>query len=113
VVTLWSWSEISGNEKMPHAETPRSEPEIIPPDRDPRDPRRERVFVDERGTERVYFATIGPLGAILVVLVTAILSAVLLALLLGALVIWLPLVILFAVAAIIVTVLRGDFWRPP
>ncbi len=98
---------------MPHGETPRSEPEIIPPGRDPRDPRRERVFVDERGTERVYIARIGPLGVVLVLLVTAILLAVLLALVLGALVIWLPLVILFAVGAIIVAVLREHFWRPP
>jgi hypothetical protein len=98
---------------MPHGGTPRSEPEIIPPDCDPRDARRERVFVDERGTERVYVARIGPLGVILVVLVTAILSGVLLALLLGALVIWLPLVILFAVGAIIVAVLQKHFWRPP
>jgi hypothetical protein len=98
---------------MPHPETPRSEPEIIPPDRDPRDPRRDGVFVNEPGTQRVYVARIGPLGVILVVLVTAILLAVLLALLLGALVIWLPLVILFAVGAIIVAVLREHFWGPP
>ena len=39
---------------MPQDEKPRSEPEIIRPDRAGRDTRRSRVFLDTRGTERIY-----------------------------------------------------------
>lgn len=53
---------------MAQADKPRSEPEIIPPDRAGRDTHRTRVFVDVRGTEHVYIARLHPLGLILVVL---------------------------------------------
>src|SRR5262245_4200222 len=83
----------------PQGEEPRSEPEVIPPDH------------AERGTEsvRVYVATPGPLGTILVVLIVGLLSAVLLVLLLGALLVWLPVVVLFVTGAIIVGLLRVHF----
>ena len=83
----------------PQGEEPRSEPEVIPPDH------------AERGTEsvRVYIATPGPLGTILVVLIVGLLSAVLLVLLLGALLVWLPVVVLFVTGAIIVGLLRVHF----
>jgi hypothetical protein len=56
---------------MPQGEKPRSEPEIIPPDRAEQGPPRARVFIDSRGTEHVYVARLGPLGVILTILTTA------------------------------------------
>ena len=86
----------------PQGEEPRSEPEIIPPGH------------AERVTERVrvYIAKPGPLGTILVILIVGLLSAALLVLLLGALLIWLPVVVLFVTGAIVVGLLRVYFRRP-
>ena len=98
---------------MPQADQPRPEPEIIPPDHAGPDKRRRRVFVDARGTERVYVARLHPLGFILVVLIAAVLAAVMIALLLGALLIWLPLLVFFVAGVIIVAVLRAYFTRAP
>ena len=72
-----------------------------------------RIFIDKRGTERVYIAKPGPLGIILVTLVTGILSAVMLILLLGAFLIWIPVVVLLVAAAVIAGLLRGYFQRAP
>ena len=91
------------------------EPEIIPPEhtgrRTARGPPRMRIFVDTRGTGHVYFAKLGPLGIILMVLATAILSAVVLILLLGAFLIWIPVVALLVTGAIVARLLRGHFQR--
>ena len=84
---------------MTRSEKPRSEPEIIPPGRR-RGTRRERVFTDARSTERIYVARIRPFG-VLGILMVGVLSAVALALLLGALLISLPLVIAFIAGATI------------
>ena len=100
----------------PQGEKPRSEPEIIPPDHAGRTAQgtpRMRVFVDTRGTERVYVAKPGPLGIILVILITGILSVVMLILLLGAFLIWIPLVVLLGAVAVIVGLLRAYFQRAP
>jgi hypothetical protein len=85
-------------------------PEIIPPGQDA-----PRIFVDKRGTERVrvYIARPGPLGAILVILIGSLLSAVMLVLLLGALLAVLPVLILFVAAVMIVGLLRIYFQRAP
>lgn len=98
---------------MPNGEKPRSEPEIIPPDRAGRSTRRSRISFDTRGAERVYVARLGPLGFILAMLLTAIMFAVLLALLLGALLFLTPLVIFFVAGAIIAGFLRVYFRRAP
>jgi hypothetical protein len=101
----------------PEAEKPRSEPEIIPPDhagrRSAHGSSRARIFVDTHGTERVFIATPGPLGIILVALIAGILSAVLLILLLGAFLIWVPLVVFFVAGAIVSGILRRKFRRTP
>jgi hypothetical protein len=80
----------------PQGEKPRSEPEIIPPGH------------AEHGTERVrvYIAKPGPLGAILLTLVVGLLSAVVMVLLFGALLIALPAVVLLVTAAIVAGLLR-------
>ena len=61
---------------------------------------------------RVYIAKPGPLGTILVVLIVGLLSAVFLLLLLGALLIWLPVVVLFVTGAIVIGLLRVYFRSP-
>jgi hypothetical protein len=101
---------------MPQGEKPRSEPEIIPPDhagrRTAQGAPRTRAFIDAHGTERIYIARLGPLGLILAILTTGILSAVMLILLFAAFLIWLPLVIFFIAGAIIFGFLRY-FRRAP
>ncbi len=100
---------------MPQGEKPRSEPEIIPPNRagPTRSKPRARVFTDTRGTERVYVARIGPLAIILGILTAGVLAAVMVALLLGALLIWVPLFILFVAVFVISGLLRSYFLRAP
>ena len=102
---------------MPQGEKPRSEPEIIPPDRaerrTARGTPRTRVFINAHGTERVYATKLGPLGIILAVLTTGILSAVMLILLFATFLIWVPLVIFFIAGAIISGLLRTYFRRAP
>jgi hypothetical protein len=99
---------------MSQSEKPRSEPEIIPPGQAGRRTRRGaprmRVFVDTRGAERIYVAKPGPLGIIIIILVTGILSAVLLALLAAAFLIAMPVVVLLVAAVIIAGLLRTYFW---
>ena len=93
----------------PQAEEPRSEPEIIPPD-DAHVTRRMRI---DTGTGRIYVAKISPLGTILMVLIIGFLSALMLVLLLGALLVWLPVVVLIVTAALVAGLLRGYFQRGP
>jgi membrane associated rhomboid family serine protease len=62
---------------------------------------------------RVYIAKFGPLGTILLTLVVGILSAVLMVLLFGALLVALPAVVLLVTAAIIAGLLRVYFQRSP
>jgi hypothetical protein len=86
-------------------EEPRSEPEIIPPRR-----------IDDSinaHVGRVYIARFGPLGTILLTLVVGLLSAVLMVLLFGALLVALPAVVLLVTAAIVAGLLRVYFQRAP
>jgi hypothetical protein len=87
------------------SDRPKSEPEIIPPDRAERARSRTRVY----STERVYIGKPPPLGLILVVLIIGLLSAAMLILLLGAFLIALPVVIVFVTAAIVAGLLRMYF----
>jgi hypothetical protein len=96
----------------PQGEEPRSEPEVIPPGQAERDTPRMRVFVDTHSTERVYIGKPSPLGAILLTLVVGLLSAVLMVLLFGALLVALPAVVLLVTAAIVAGLLRGYFRAP-
>src|ERR1019366_1611693 len=102
---------------MPQGEKPRSEPEIIPPDHAERQTAQgrpqTRVFIDAHGPERVSVAKLGPLGIILAILTTGILSTVMLILLFGAFLIWMPLVVFFIACAIISGLLRAYFRRAP
>ena len=95
-------------------EEPRSEPEIIPPGRDNGWPQGSwsRVFVDERGTHRVYFRKVGPLGIVVGSLVVAGIAATMLLVMLGLLLIWIPLIGVIAASLLIAGWLRGYFGRP-
>jgi len=94
-------------------EKPRSEPEIIPPDRArkrmTRDTPEVRIFLGTREAEHVYVASVRPLGAVLVILIVGLLSAVMLILLLSTVLIWLPFVAIVAAASIIAALWRRCF----
>jgi hypothetical protein len=88
--------------KPPNPDNPSSEPEIIPPG------------PAERGTERVrvYVAKPSPLGLILMTLIVGLLSAAILALLLGTFLLLLPLAVLVATGAIVAGLVRFYFRGP-
>jgi hypothetical protein len=96
-------------------EKPRAEPEIIPPICNDRQSRsgtaRIRVFADGNSIRHVYIARLGPLGVLTIALMSGILFTVILFLLVGALLIWIPLVGLLVAAAITSSLLRGYFRR--
>lgn len=96
-------------------ERPRSEPEIIPPDRTGDAERRAvhgSAYRDARGYQRVYVARIGPFGVFLLALAGAALSILLLLFVVGAFLIWIPIVGLLVAAAILSSLLRNVFQRP-
>jgi hypothetical protein len=96
-------------------ERPRAEPEIIPPDRIAEDELRRaaRIHMDDGagGFQRIYIARIGPFGTILLALASGAIAILLLALLVGAFLIWIPIVGLLVAAAVISTLLRNFFQR--
>ena len=102
--------------RLPAGEKPRSEPEVIPPDRRDRQPRSSvagiRVFLDGGGVRHIYVTGMGPLGIVALALMVAILLATTVVLLLGAFLIWIPLVGLLVAAAIISSLLRAYFRQP-
>ncbi len=96
----------------PRSERPRSEPEIIPPGAPLRRPR-DDPFNDTFFTQRIHVAPLGPLGLIGLVVTIGIIAVVLLALILGAVLFWLPIVALIVAAMIVGSRLRSRFrsWR--
>jgi hypothetical protein len=93
-------------------ERPRAEPEIIPPDRDggsgnwrrtPYHPWRGSGFEEIRGTHRVYVGRVGPFGIALLLLAIAAVIALILIAVLGAVLIWIPVI---AVAVVIAAFFR-------
>lgn len=96
-------------------ERPRSEPEIIPPDRSGRgqaDDANARVFVyvDRDGrTQRVNVKTPGPFTVILILLALALVASVILALVVGALFFLIPIAAV-TLAALIAWIYARSFW---
>jgi hypothetical protein len=91
-------------------ERPRREPEIIPPgndwpNRDSRWPPN-YGFNEGRGTHRVYVSRIGPLGFVLLLLMLALFGGIFLLALIGAALIWFPVLLVFAVLAAIAGLIR-------
>jgi hypothetical protein len=102
--------------RVPAGEKPRAEPEIIPPDRGDRQLRSGaagiRVFLSGGGGRYIYVARLGPLGMVVLALMIGILFAITLVLVLGAFLIWIPLVGLLVAAAIVSSLLRAYFRQP-
>jgi uncharacterized membrane protein len=84
-----------------HPERPRSEPEIIPPER--REPRSgvKWTSYEQRGTHRIYVTRLGPFSTIILVLAFAALLAILSLILIGTFLIWIPLAILLIALTLI------------
>ncbi len=93
-------------------ERPRAEPEIIPPDRNARradwrnSPQRDGAFAWTRGTQRIYVTRLGPFGVALLMLAIAAIAALVLIAVLGAVLLWIPVVAVLIVAAALARVLR-------
>ena len=93
-------------------ERPRAEPEIIPPDRSGGPGRRDPAwsapdgFPPAYGTQRVYVGRIGPFGFALLLLVVGFLAAVMLLILIGTALLWIPLVAVLVIAAVISRLFR-------
>jgi hypothetical protein len=89
-------------------ERPRIEPEIIPPGESPA--RADRIF-GGRSTHRIYVAGLGPVGFFMLVLTTALIGALVLLLVAGALVVLLPVAGLLLAVALVTSSLRGSSRR--
>ena len=92
-------------------EEPRAEPEIIPPGRARERGSAEWVFRDQHGTHRVFVTRLGPFSLIAMLLLVGLVAAVVLALLLGAVLIWIPVAVLLIVVAIVSSRWRQRFGR--
>jgi len=90
----------------PRARQPRPEPEIIPPGHPDERSMRDGYHFDVRGTERIYVTRLGPFGIIVLGLLTALIAAVIFIGLLGAVLIWIPVVILLVGVAGLSNLLR-------
>jgi hypothetical protein len=101
---------------IPPGEKPRAEPEVIPPSGDDRQSESSaahiRVFVDAHGIRHIHVSRLGPLGIFVLALMIGILIAIILILLLGVFLIWIPLFGLLVAAAIISGLLRVYFRQP-
>jgi hypothetical protein len=106
-----SWRN-SMAEKSDIPERPRAEPEIIPPDRTGResDWRRYEWRPDASAftgqTHRIYVGRVGPFGIALFLLIVGIVIAVILLAVLGAVLIWIPVLALLVAAGAIFRLLR-------
>jgi hypothetical protein len=90
-------------------ERPRREPEIIPPDKNSR---RGSAwpppdgFSETHSRQRIYVTHMGPLGFVLLMLVVGLFAGVLLLALIGAALIWIPVVAVLVIIAGISGLLR-------
>jgi hypothetical protein len=95
-------------------EQPRTEPEIIPPgqtgrwsDQSSWQPARGPFgFGQARGTQRIYVARLGPFGFAVLMLVFALLAVAVILAVIGAFLIWIPVVALLVVVAAVYRFLR-------
>jgi Flp pilus assembly protein TadB len=90
-------------------EQPRSEPEIIPPRR----PRGADIWTshEERASHRIYVARIGPFSALLIALALVFAAAIVLLLVIGTFLIWIPIAAVLIAVALISTWWRRTFRR--
>jgi len=92
-------------------ERPRLEPEIIPPARGRREPGWqydvwEPYAPSASATHRIYFAKSGPFGLAMLMLIIGFLAGVILLAVVGALLVWIPILALLVSAGVIYRLLR-------
>jgi hypothetical protein len=92
-------------------ELPRVEPEIIPPDRTGRPDWRGSAwppyaYSEARGSHRVYVTRLGPLGLTLLLAGVGVLAVAIFLTIVGAILIWIPVVALLVAAAAVYRMLR-------
>jgi len=92
-------------------ELPRIEPEIIPPDRTGRPDWRGSAwppyaYSEARGTHRIYITRLGPIGLTLLLAGVAVLAVAIFLTIIGAILIWIPVVALIVAAAAVFRFLR-------
>jgi hypothetical protein len=92
-------------------EQPRSEPDIIPPARGRTQAYPEWFAANRRGSNRIFVAKLGPWSIIGIVLLIGLFTGAVLAILLGALLIAIPVVGLLVAGALIANVLRARLRR--
>ena len=100
-------------EPTPKRDNPRQEPEIIPPDRaGARPPQgRSHVWISVNGRP-IGGKAPGPVGILLAAVAVIFVLALVLMLVLGALLIWIPVVAVIVAAALVVGFVKGYFRRP-
>src|SRR6202022_216050 len=91
---------------MPAREGPCAEPEIIPPGHPDERSMRDGYHFDVHGTQRIYVTRLGPFGIVVLGLLIALIAAVIPIVLLGAVLIWIPVAVLFVAAAVVSSLLR-------
>jgi len=91
-------------------ERPRLEPEIIPPARGRREPGWQydvwEPYAPRGATHRLYVARFGSFGLAMVMLVIGFLAAVILLAVVGALLVWIPILALLVAAGVVFRLLR-------
>ena len=100
-----------GRQRPP--DTPRSEPEIIPPERGGRRDSRLRVRIwmaDRDGMRRAPVTIPGPFTIFLVLALVALVVTVLLAVVLGALLFWIPFLVV-VIGALLLAAVTRQYWR--
>ena len=99
----------------PHVEQPRSEPEIIPPGESEHPwlwaNRRTWQSPDGHGTQRFYFARLGPFSTFLLLAAIGLVGALLFIAFLGAFLIWIPILAFLIAVAMLSGLLRGFLRR--
>jgi hypothetical protein len=103
---------MSDRRPTPQGEQPRSEPEIIlPGERDRWQERRSWPYGGQQGSHRIYVTKLGPLSTFLLIAAIGLAAVLLLVILLGAFLLWIPIVGLIISIAIISGLLRRYFQR--
>jgi hypothetical protein len=97
----------------PPPERPRTEPEIIPPDRSGRQsdwrnsPWQGDAFTGARGGQRIFITRVGPFGIAMLMLAIAAILAIIVIATVGLVLIWIPILAVIVVAAGLFRLLRG------
>jgi hypothetical protein len=91
-------------------ERPRLEPEIIPPARSRREPGWQHdvwePYAPRGSTHRLYVARIGPFGLAMLMLIIGFVAAVILLAVVGAILVWIPILALLVGAGVVYRLLR-------